>query len=415
MRLHPFSLAALCAFALPALAHAQTLLPAQADDLVPHALLAQSARSTVAPGPARPRVHRESQPIQVSWPLAADAAVVSTPEPFSRPSRGYAFDTSATELKQGVDLPLSAPGAVIRLSASDTQAGRLDPARIQLHLGGRSLRADAASLHIADAPALQAAGMAVPAGSLALQLKPELGSGAATLQVEGASGRYLVQVLEPQSRTSLSARADHASLLAGETATVELDLRDDAGRRPITAAGGFLLAPDGSSVPLRYRPLGDGRYAAEVSPQAASSQPGGLWEVQSFTLGTDADGHAVRRDGTTVLAVAAPSARFTGRAQPQRLADGGVQVTLGIEAAAGSRYAVSGVLYGRDRDGRLRAGAYAQAAAVLPAGTQPLALRFDPSSVRDIAPPYELHDLRLQDQSAVSTLERRGLAMRFGL
>jgi ABC-type thiamine transport system substrate-binding protein len=108
-----------------------------------------------------------------------------------------------------------------------------------------------------------------------------------------------------------------------------------------------------------------------------------------------------------------PDARLDGTADTRRGRDRGIDVTLGLDAASASRYAVSGVLYGRDASGRMVSGAYAQSAAWVAPGRGSLTLHFDRSSVAGINAPYELRDLRLQDQPAISLLEHRALALRF--
>ena len=57
--------------------------------------------------------------------------------------------------------------------------------------------------------------------------------------------------------------------------------------------------------------------------------------------------------------------------------------------------------------------AFAQSAAWLRPGDGTLTLHFDRASLQGIGAPYELHDLRLQDQPAVSLVERHALALRF--
>lgn len=396
----------------PAFAATQALLPAAAGDMVPTHL--QEAPSSIASRlrAQAPRMHVEHRPIRVSWSLPQDAAVQPVPQPFARASREYWMDVSATELQRGVELPLTAPGAVIRLSPSDVRGGRLTADKVQLRLGGQSLRADRASGTVASAQTLAASGMAVPDASLVMQLRPELGSGPAVLQAPTASGRYVVHVFEPRSTLTVTARADRDDLLLGQRVHVDVAMRDGDLTRSLQAAGGFLRAPDGTTTVLDYRSDGRGHFSVDAVPTQASSAPG-LWELHSFTIGDDGHGQSVRRDTTSVFAVAVPDVRLTGMADTRRAADRGIDITLGLAARSASRFAVPGVLYGRGKEGRMVPGAYAQSAAWLSPGDSGLVLHFDPSSLVGLSAPYELHDLRLQDQPAVSLVERRALALRF--
>ncbi len=399
--------------AAPAVAGNHVLLPAQANDMVPVALQTRtgSLRPVLATTAVAPR-HVEHQPVSVSWPLAQDAPLQAIPQPFSRSSREHWRDVSASELQQGLRLPLTAPGAIIRVSPGDENVGTLDPADVRLQLGRQSLTATAASSQVADAAELHAAGMDVPAASIVMRLKPELGTGVATLQVPTARGRYVVHVFEPQSTFTVTAKGDRDDMLLGQAVRVRVALQDADRAMPLTSAGGLLGAPDGSTTTLSFRRQADGSFTVDVRPRSIPTTPG-LWEVHSFTIGTDSAGHDIRRDTTTVFAAAQPAAQFDGLASTAVATDQGIDISVGVTTVAASRYAVSAVLYGRGANGQMVPAAFAQSANWMTASKGQLTLHFDANSLHGVAAPYELHDLRLQDQPAVSLLERRAVAMRF--
>ncbi len=403
--------------ATSAFAGTHALLPAQPGDLVPTTLRARTATASPAPltsaaAEDAPRVQTERQPVSVSWALPHDQPVESAAQPFEHSSREYWMDVSATTLQRGIELPLTAPGAVIRLSPSDPQGGRLDAGKVQLRLGRQSLNVPQASSTLADEQSLRAAGLDVPQASMMFKLKPELGSGIATLQAPTASGRYVVHVFEPQSPYSVTARGDRSEVLLGNDMRVRVAMHDADKAAPLAAVGGFLRAPDGTTTNLAYQRQQDGSFTTDVQPRNIPATPG-LWEVHSFTAGTDAAGNEVRRDTTTVFAAAVPTARFSGVAKTSRSADHGIDITLGVTAASSSRFAASAVLYGRATNGRMVPAAFAQSAAVLDKGDGQLVLHFDADSIKGVGAPFELHDLRLQDQPAVSLIERQAVALRF--
>lgn len=412
MKTHLLAGALLAACTFPIFAGTHVLLPPQAGDMVPVTLLTRSAMTTDPAAIRAPRLRVERRPVSISWALPHDDAVESTAQPFARDSREYWIDVSASELQRGIELPLTAPGALIRLSPSDPTAGRLDAGNVQVRLGRQSLNARQAASQLADAATLRAAGMSVPPSSMVLKLKPELGSGVATLQAPDAAGRYVVHVFEPQSPFTVTARADRSEALLGTAVHIQVVLRDADRKAPLLAVGGFLRAPDGSISNLDYRRQADGSFTTEVMPRDIPATPG-LWEVHSFTAGTDANGNEVRRDTTTVFAAAAPTARFNGIARTDRGNDQGIAIALGVTTQGASRYAASAVLYGRAADGRMVPAAFAQSAAVLGRGDSELVLRYDGDSLHGVSAPYELRDLRLQDQPAVSLIERHALALRF--
>jgi hypothetical protein len=417
MRIRLIALALACALPLSAFAATQSLLPPQSGDLVPTLVHARMATPAVAVAsriaPSAPQVHEERQPIQVSWALNPGQPLDAAPEPLRRESREYWREVSDTELQRGVDLATTAPGAIIRLSPGKGSA-KIQPADLRLQVGGRQFDGNAATRHVADAAQLKAAGMEATGASLALQLRPDLGAGRTTLQASKARGRYVVFVYEPQSPLVAEARADRPELLLGGSLQVSLDLRDGAQPQALGQATGVLRSPDGENTPLTFSRKPDGGFVAIANPARQASTPG-LWEVQSTVSGTDASGHEVRRNVTTAFAVAVPDARFIGSAEAKRATDGGIDIALGVDVQSASRYAVSGVLYGRNADGQVLPAAYAQSAAWLERGNGELHLRFDPASVQGLAPPYELRDLRLQDQPAMGLVERRATALRFSL
>lgn len=398
---------------VPAYAGTLALLPAQATDMVPATLRARSAPAPTGMVAAHaPQVRIEPLPIRVSWTLPHDSPVQSVTRPFTRSSREYWMDVSASALQRGVQLPLSAPGAIIRLSPSDPASGRLQPTRVRLQLGRQSLNLAQASSQLADTRSLHAAGMDVPQASMVFKLKPALGSGLATLQAPGASGHYVVHVFEPQSPFTVTAQANRDDLLLGGNVHVQVSMHDADKAAPLAAVGGFLRAPDGTTTTLTYQRQADGSFSTDAQPKHIPATPG-LWEVHSFSAGLDSAGNEVRRDTTTVFAAAVPTARFSGIARTARATDHGIDIALGVTVQSASRFAASAVLYGRAADGQMVPAAFAQSAAMLRPGNRQLVLHFDPASIAGVSAPYELHDLRLQDQPAVSLVERQALALRF--
>lgn len=409
-------LGATLALALPAMAGEHALLQPAASDLVPTTLHTPAAAlSPRIPGrPTTPAM--DHRPAHVSWKLDARHALAAAPKPFVRESREYWKDVSESELRRGIELPLSAPGALLRVSPVGGDFGRLDPAQLQVGIGRQTLRGDRAARHSADASALRRAGMAAADGSLVMELRPELGAGRMRLQAAEARGRYVVHVFEPASAQVLRARTDRDSVAAGRSVRLDVSLRDGDRQRPLDAVGGYLVAPDGHVRTLDYRRDADGHYHVEVRPDPAHGAARGLWELHTFASGTAADGSEVLRDATTAFAVSPGDARLDGRVDVRRRGrKGRLDLLVGIQATAASRYAVSGVLYGHAADGALRPIAYAQSADWLPAGTARIDLRFDAGALAGsgLRPPYELHDLRLMDQARLGLLERRGTALRF--
>jgi hypothetical protein len=190
-------------------------------------------------------------------------------------------------------------------------------------------------------------------GSSMLRTGATSAAGAYTLQSAQAQGRYVVQVLEPNSPLRLEVQANQAQVLAGGSVQLQARLLEDgattaqlASRRGGLGGEALLVAPDGRSWPQRLLRTTDGALRAQVRIPADVGSVQGLWELQVFA---QADG--VLRDGKVAFAVARPTARFSGQAAPDPASR---QVALPLQVAAAGRYEARGTLYATGRDGQLK-------------------------------------------------------------
>lgn len=374
------------------------LLARASGDLVPTRL--QAANLSTA--------NLDRTPVAVSWMLDAGQALDAHPQPFVRDSREYWIDASETELQRGVDLALSAPGAVVRISphAGNADAG-LAAGDVQLSSAGRRLDNAQALRSVAGEGDLRAAGMDAPQGSVALRLSDTIAAGSVKLAVTTARGGYLVHVFEPASRVVLHLGAERDGVSAGQAVRVRASLD---GAASIARIGGIATAPDGYSQDIDFVRQAGGGYAADFTPDPAHAAGPGLWEAHAFA--TAGGKNAIPRDAKTAFAVSAPAARFDGSAARLDAKDGAIAVRLGVETAAASRYMASAVLYGTGADGALRPAAIAQSAAWLADGRGALELRYDASSIDGaLHAPWEVRDLRLVNQADLGLLERRERAL----
>ncbi len=363
---------------------AQPLLPAGGNDQVPLRVVSLAA----------PAGQFERAPVSFSWAL--DPTVeLAEPAPHLAESREYWQTVDAAELDQGVDIDLSAPGALIRVSPG-RGARKLTSTDLQLAGNGKAARLEKTA---SDAE-LQAAGMDVEAGTAVVRVGRENARGRYTLRIPKASGRYVVHVFEPDSTVVLKARADRNHAVVGDTVTVDIAL-SDAGRTMAANAEALLVAPDGNSQPVVVTQGRDGRLSASVRlPTMATSTPG-LWELQVF-----ASGDGLQRDARTAFAVAQPTARFKGdHAFNTRL----LRVALPVEAGSPGRYEARGTLYASGPDRVLHPVAQAHVAAWFEPGDGMLVLDFDRNHLpAGYGAPFEVRQLELHDQTRMAPLEIRG-------
>lgn len=384
------ALVAACLASLPFHAFAaQPLLPPARGDQVPTRLVSLPA----------PAGQFERAPVSFSWALDPRVAL-SPPTPYVAESREYWRTVDGVELQKGVSVQTSAPGAVIRISPR-RGAAPIEAKQVGVTGHGKAVRLEQAT----SAVALQAAGMDVQAGTAVVKLARENGAGAYSLHARNAKGRYVVHVYEPESAVRLKAHADRQHALGGETVTVTLEAyRDD---RSIPAqAEALLVAPDGSSLPVRVARDTAGRLAAKVKLPAQASSAAGLWELQLFAT---ADG--IARDARTAFGVAAPTARLRGDIT---VSGAQLRAVVPLESASPGRYEVRGTLYATASDGSLAPVSQAHSAAWFGRGKGSLVLAFDRAHVPSgYGAPYEIRDLQLNDQSRMAPLETRSRAARF--
>jgi hypothetical protein len=384
------ALVAACFATLPmAVSAAQPLLPPGRNDQVPTQLVSLPA----------PAGQIERAPVSYSWALDP-AVALEPPAPHVAESREYWQTVDDAELRSGVQVTTSAPGAVIRISPARGSAG-IEASAVRMVGKGKAARLEQA----ADAAALQAAGMDVDAGTAVVKLARENGAGAYSLSVPTARGRYVVHVFEPESDLVLTASTDRPHVLGGETITVAVDL-SRGGRSVPAQAEGLLVAPDGSSRHIAVVRGQDGALTARVRlPTQASASPG-LWELQVF-----ASGEGTSRDARTAFGVAAPTARL---GEDLTVDASRLRADIPMETASPGRYEVRGTLYATAADGSMAPVSQAHSAAWFERGKGTLVLAFDPAHVPfGYGAPYEVRQLELNDQSRLAPLESRARAARF--
>lgn len=350
----------------------------------------------------------EHAPLAFAWALDP-AQTLQASTPYASVSRSYWQQVDGAQLQRGLELPLTAPDAVIQLSPA--AGARAVPAQsLQVRdPAGRSSVARAV-----DARQLQDAGMPVGEGSSMLRTGTGSAAGNYRLQSAQAQGRYVVQVLEPNSPLRLEVQASQAQVLAGGSVQLRARLLEDGAspaqlqaRRGGLGGEALLVAPDGRSWPQRLLRTTDGSLHAQVRIPAEASNTQGLWELQVFA---QADG--VLRDGKVAFAVARPTARFVGQATPDQASR---RVALPLQVAAAGRYEARGTLHATGPDGQLRPVAQAHAAAWFDGpGRGQLVLPFDQAALpAGFGAPFELRELQLHDQSRMAPIESRAVALRF--
>ena len=362
---------------------AQPLRSAGAKDQAPSRLVALPA----------PSAQIERAPVSFSWKLDPAQALVA-PTPNVAQSREYWQTVDAAELDRGLQLKMSAPGSLIRISPTQgARALRTEELQINDSQGAAKVQ------NIASAKQLVDAGMDVQTGTVIAKLGDQEGADTYTVRVPKAQGQYLVHVFEPQSSDILRAGADRSHALAGSSLRFDVDFSRAGKLSSALKADAMLVAPDGRSWPVALASNGNGLSANVKLPANVGTAPG-LWELQVFA---NADG--IQRDARTSFAVAAPTARFNGvfafNAKTMRMA-------LPVQTGSTGRYEARGTLFATAADGVMRPVSEAHSAAWIKRGNGMLVLQFDRAHLpQGYGAPFEVRELKLNDQSRMAPLESR--------
>jgi hypothetical protein len=382
---------------------ARWLAPAPGD-FAPRALVAD-------PSALPDSRHAEDAPVRFAWPLDD---VSGTPAAARVTSRQYFVDATGAKLASGLALPLSARGAVIRVSALDDGADlRIAPDSVRLSVDGRAFDNASVMRMVADGPALNRQGMAAPPATLAFKLDPRVPAGQLELQVAGIGARQpvVVHVFEPESDWVAELSLPRHSYFGGETLAFEFGLSEGADRIAVKSVQAVLTDPFADrSWTLEV----DGDAGRLVGPAPADryvSGHRGLFEAHVYLEAAHA-GRVIRRDLKLPVAVVPPLARLTGRTSARL--DDGLDIAVGIETVAPGRFQVNGRIFGTAPDGTLRPLAMAQSAARIDGrfGTVTLAVDRDLVAGSGLSAPFEVRGLELLDQGRMFLLQRQARALR---
>lgn len=391
-------------------------LPPSDNDLVPSAIVGAEH------APAPPSLNTAREPANFAWMLdfGDQPAELTGMSGYSADSRQYWLDHTAGDLARGVELPLSAAGALVRISILDAGSrasrahtdgtsavpGGLDASRLQLRMNGRALSTDAVEFSASGAD-LRNAGMEVPERTLGFRLDKSAGAGLLHLALDTAlpaQTPVVVHVFEPESEIVANLSVPRMHYLAGERIMLRVDLNNAGRAIPAHDVQAVLTSPDLAGSVRLDTSRGGGELAARL-PDNPEITPGLPWEARVY-LEAEVDGMKVLRDVQVAFNLALPVARLTGDAALAETDNPAIEV--GVEAAQAGRFQLSGILYGTGRSGGMQPVAMAQGAAWLDPGRHRLPLSFDGIDLTKsgVGAPWEIRDLRLTDQGRMGLMQR---------
>lgn len=395
---------------------------AQAETVALQASKAGDLNSAqLRPAIAAPWQNEARERVAVSYALDMDAPLALNVKPEPIESREYWRKVSGAELNRGVELPTTAPGAMLRVSAQSA-AGQAHKNAVLIEPEGlllrspqgreQSLSASANSLYQAakDEPAA----LPVLRGGVAAKLDADLGVGMFQLRAKtavAADTEYLIQVFEPDSPYRLQSKHRTHNVLAGNSLDVDGVLLRDGNAVVAKTASAMLLTPDGRRLPLDVRRGKAGGWQIAQALDMPSGDVPGLWEVE-WTMKAEHNGLAIERQVRSAFAFAAASARME---RTLSLAKTAAQLHLSVPVTVASpgRYEVRAVISGKDAAGMVRPVAFAATAEWIESGRKAVTLQLDKQLLHDagVTGPLYIQELQLTDQSRLAILQKQAQAL----
>lgn len=314
----------------------------------------------------------------------------------SQKSNKYSVRTTLHQLNQGVALQTLAPGAIIRVSPVAPEA------RLNLNFNLKTPNHQVFALKDASALFAKDDGLNESAFAgesiMAMQLKPELGSGRFILTSDLVKGHeqdvYIIHVFDQGSNAYLTVSTDKARYHYGDELVATFSLRDDAVGYPIDVITANLVTPDGNQRPLSLEKVSWDVYQAKLMLRSEKGFHGENWYIEA-QVDTDVGGRNVKRQAHTAFSYTIPSAavRSIKRNNPAEP----FKFTAQVEVATGSRYALQAVLFATDDQGKVVPVDTVQSAAWFATGVNELNFSFNPEESTQYKAPYFLGALQLTD------------------
>lgn len=324
---------------------------------------------------------------------------------YSVSSNEYWRQVSGAELKSGIVLHTTQPGAVVLLSSAKQGSTELDTGLVQLNALDTQQSAIEKKVSASDL-----ASTGVFANTMAITTSEHLQAGSLQLvsqQSLSDKDSYIVTVKEKHSPYALKLNIAQQSFTSEQTisATAQLHMHNQGVN--IRQLNAELIAPDGKKYPVLSSVSQSGSAQFYLSkPEQIQSPINGLYELKVSTLGKD-QGLTVQRNAKLAIALVDHNASI----QAVTLKDSADKLSaqVEIEANQSSRFEVRAVLYGTTSQGKLIPVMESHAAQTLSAGTEQLALTFDQDMLAKagVSAPYQLQDIRLYDQQQLGLVDRK--------
>jgi hypothetical protein len=369
-----------------------------------------AAQQTELVSIAAPDYKVEQQAVHFSQKVSAKSQLSLQAHAYESISDEYWLEVTGEQLNKGLNIDISNPGALIRLSAKQIKNGpstlglAIDPSKVQLSKNKQALQ----NPFKQTISQQQLATANVFPNSSAMQLDKSIGEGTFTLKVNqplNAKQHYMVNVKEKNSPYKLHLSIAKQSYLAGEKITLNSFMNRSTNKMMTKLVNvnnsAYIKTPNGEKFNVNLQTL-NGKFKIQVPQSNLPAKRGVLYELYVNSQAND-HGLKIHRNAKVAFAIAQPTARMQGNFS---INDKAANIHLNI--ASEGRYEVSGLVYGTSKNGEQLPIMLSRSAYYLQPGEQAVQLKFDQKilAASGLHAPFTVKQLRLMDQSRMALLQQ---------
>lgn len=372
-----------------------------------------------------PDVSIEKETVHFSQRISTDTPISFKAKSYTSISDEYWFEATGKQLKAGIELAISTPGALVRLSGKQskneysTQNNAIDPNTVQLFKNDKMLSAPFTQ----KVSQQEFATANIFPNSSAMKLSSKLGKGVFTLKVNDNlddKQHYVVNVKEKNAEHKLHLSLAKQSYMEGEKINFTSQLKATS-TNIVTLTQNIPLAyikmPFGEREPLIFTKKGD-LFQFTLPTDLATTKRGQLFELYVETE-NNANGLKVKRNAKVAFAIAQPTARIKTVAKPNQESiiasiDNAKKilvpsfVDINLLVASEGRYEVSAMIYGSTGKKLNLPFMLSRSAYYLTPGEHTVKLQLDNNIIKNsgLKAPYTVKNVRLMDQSRMALLQQ---------
>ncbi|MBL7479794.1 DUF4785 domain-containing protein [Legionella bononiensis] len=317
----------------------------------------------------------------------------------SQKSYGYKERISLEQLRAGVLITTTAPGAVVRITPMQNKL--IPQLKIKTPKNQLLSLQEASALFSQDEPFGDKT-LSTKHQTM-LQIKPELGFGTFILKSDEHSSNdadaYLINVYDKFSPTYLEVQTDSIHYQYGDKLTAKITLVDDYIDHDIYDINATLIGPGGQYVPLKLSKVKKNQFEATIVLNSENNDHGENWYLET-NIQSEYGQELIRRSGHTAFSYSVPSASMLN---VKKLSSKPLTFVATLDVATGSRYALQSVLYRKNGKGEVTPIETSQRAQWLEPGKQVIQFTFDNSNQLSDDSLY-LGYLRLIDYGQLKTV-----------